>query len=889
MKALRRFLVRLAGSLTRHRRDETRLREEVEEHLALQTAENVRAGMRPAEARRQAILRFGAVEALKEEYREKWGLPSVDALLYDLRFAFRGLVRDRGVASATVTMLALAIGLNVTVFTVTNAMLFRGFPLVARNDRLLYLQERSPSVSCCVSYADFEDWRAQSQTFQGMAFVASNKPITYRDSSGRPADKVTFQVSANTFALLGVPPLLGRNFVPEDEIPGAAPVVLLNYRFWESRYAGRPDIAGSTVQINGAPATIIGVMPPGFDFPTQEDLWMPVTRAPELLQRGFTPGGFMVVGRLRDHVTRQQATAELATINRQLEASYPTTNRGVVPTAATHSETMSGRNATVIWGSLWVGACFVFLITCANLANLTLVRTVGRRREFSTRIALGAGHARTIRQILLGSLMMAGVAGAIGWLITSWSLRRWTIVTASQYQVLDYSLDGATLAYLVALSLVASLLLSAAPIVRVMQLDVSSALKGDGRGSTQGRRGKQLAAALIAAQMALAIVLLSGAGVLVRSFVKIVGADSGVRDPEKILVGLMRLPSDKYSNADMRHEYFTRLEERLRSIPGIERAAMSTVLPVSYAFLRPIEIEGRPSAPEGEGSVAFVRVGPDYFNVVGAPAISGRGFNEGDHRASLRVALVNENFAARFLPGEPVGRRIRAAIPGTQGEWRMVVGVVPNILQGEPLRQQFRPLVYIPFRQEPAPRVGFFLLRMAVPPDQVVRAVRAEVQQVDPDVGVENLETLRASFAFDRDFMDAEHSELGKHATIAPAFALVALLLAAIGLSAVIAHSVSQRTKEIGVRMAIGAAATDVMRLIVSEGMTPVGIGTILGLAASLGVNRILQSQLVGISPYDPVTLSLAAAALIIVALAACQLPARRAARVNPLVALRYE
>ena len=866
------------------------MREEIEAHLSEQTSANIRLGMFPDEARRQAILKFGAVEALKEDYRETRGLPSMEAFLYDVRFAFRGLARDRGIAAATVTMLALAIGLNVTVFVVTNAMLFRGFPLVARNDRLLYLQERNLSGSCCVSYPDFEDWRAQSQTFRGMAFVASNRPITLRDSSGRPADKLTFQVSANTFALLGVAPLLGRDFVPDDEIPGAVQVVLLNHRFWQSRYAGRPDIVGSTVQVNGAPATIIGVMPPGFDFPTQEDLWMPVTRSAVLLQRGFTPGGFMVVGRLRDNVTQRQATVELETINRRLEASYPATNRGVVPTVATHSETMSGQNATIIWGSLWVGACFVFLIACANLANLTLLRTMGRWREFSTRVALGAGYARTSRQILMESVTIAGVAGAIGWWITSWALHQWTIVTASRYQVLDYSVDAITFAYLLALSVVAALVLSAAPIFKVIQLDVSGVLNRDGRGITQGRRQKQLVAGLIAGQMALVIVLLSGAGVLVRSFVKIVGADTGVRDPEKILVGMIRVPSDKYSNADRRHKYFTGLEEQLRSIPGIENAAMANVLPVSNSFLRSMEMEGRPGAADGEGSVAFVRVAPDYFDVVGAPVILGRGLNEGDHAASPPVAVVNESFAARFLPDQqPIGRRIRAAMPGPQGEWRTIVGVVPNILQGEPLRQQFKPLVYIPFRQEPAPRVAFFLLRIAVPADRVAQAVRAEVQRLDPDVGVDDLETLQASFAFDRDFMDAGHSELGKHATVAPAFALIALPLAAIGLGAVMAHSVSQRTKEIGVRMAIGAAATDVTRLIATEGMMPVGIGIVIGLAASLGVNRLLESQLVGVSPYDPVTVSLAAALLIVVALAACQIPARRAARVDPLVALRHE
>jgi putative ABC transport system permease protein len=594
----------------------------------------------------------------------------------------------------------------------------------------------------------------------------------------------------------------------------------------------------------------------------------------------------MAVGRLRDGARREEAAAEVETINRRLEADYPLTNRGMLPTVASHSETMSGRDARLIWGSLWVGAWLVLLIACANLANLTLVRTIGRWREFSTRIALGAGQARMIRQILFENLVLASVAALAGWAIATWSVRRWAATTASRYQILDYTIDSSTLAYLIAISGASALFLSVAPIVRVMQLGVSGALKGDARGVTEGLRGKRLAAGLVACQMALAIVLLSGAGVLVRSFVTIVRAETGVRDPDSVLVGSVQLPSEKYPFYSTRSGYFNRLEARLRSIPGIRDVTLASAVPVRGAALRTFEIEGRPALPEGDIAVGFVRTGADYFRVMGTSAIAGREFSDRDHGSALPVAIVNERFAATYWPGEyPLGKRLRSK----PGEWRTVVGVVPNILQNDPLRQDFRPLVYVPFQQESPFRFAYFLLRTGVPVSQVAQAVRAEVQNVDPDVVLEDFRTLQESFAFDRDFMDAEHSELGKHAKVAPVFALIALLLSATGLTAVIAHSVSQRTKEIGVRMAIGAAARDVRRMVLREGLSPVAIGMFIGVAVSLAVNRVLQSQLVGVSPYDPVTLAAAPVLLIAVALIACQLPARRAVQIDPVVALRHE
>ena len=684
--------------------------------------------------------------------------------------------------------------------------------------------------------------------------------------------------------------MLGRDFVAADATPGAAQVAILNYRFWQSRFARRADIIGLNVQINGAPATIIGVMPEGFDFPTQENLWMPMVRTPDVLPRGLTPGGFMAVGRLRHGLTLEQARAELETINRRLAMSYPTTNRNLVPTVATHSQMVSGLDAPLIWGSLWVGGWFVFLIACANLANLTLVRTVGRWREFSTKMALGAGQRRMIRQVLMEGLMLAAAAGALGWWITNWSVRRWAVATASRYQVLDYAVDSGTLAYLLAISIAAAVLSSIAPIGRVMQLGVSGVLKGDARGVTQSLRGKNLAAGLVAGQMALAVVLLSGTGILVRSFVKIVGAETGVRDPEHILVGALRLPSDKYRDPEMRREYFARLEARLKTISGIEEGSVASAIPVRSAGLRTVEIEGKPQPADGEAPVQFVTAGSSYFRVVGASASSGRHFNDGDHASAMPVAIVNGSFAARFWPGEDaIGKRIRDTTHNAPGKWRVVVGVVPNILQGDPTRQNFKPLVYVPFRQEPPAMGTYFLVRTNVPPHLVAQAVRGDVQALDPDVPLADFGTLQASFAFDRDSMDPLHSELGKHVAVAPVFAAIALLLAAIGLVAVVAHSVSQRTKEIGVRMAIGAAAHDISRMVLREGMLPVALGTLLGLVASFALNRILQSQLVGVSPYDPFTMAAAPVVLIVVALLACQIPARRAMLVDPVEALRHE
>lgn len=812
-------------------------------------------------------------------------------LVFDTRVALRGLWRDRAFSLTAIAMLAIALGLNTTVFAIMDAMLFRGYPLVEDNARLLYLQERGPSRACCISYLDFEDWRAEARSFEGLAFVGE-QGISFRDGAGRPLDMRVTAVSANTFSLLGVRPALGRDFVTADELPGAGAVVVLNHRFWVRRFGGRPEVVGQTVSLDGVAATVIGVMPERFDFPMQiaDDMWVPIRHPPQQRQRHVTDRGFLAVGRLRDGVSRDEARAELETINRRLEAAYPASNRGVVPTLASHSETNSGRDAALIWGSLWAASWLVWLIACANVTNLKLVRTIARWREFATRMALGAGRGRLVRQLALESLLLTGLAAALAWWLTNWTVGQWVAMTASLYQVLDYTIDARTFGYLAAISVAAAIVFSLAPIAQIAQLGVTGALRGEARGTTQGLRAKRLAGGLVVAQVALAIVLIASAGVLVRSFLAIVGADSGVRGPGTILVGSVRPPSDKYATADARRAYVDRVEARLDAVPGLEAKTLSSALPVSFAGLRPTEVEGRRMVPDDDEPVGFVLAGTNYFEVVGRQAIEGRLFTEDDRGGGVPVALVNQSLADRYWPGEsPIGRRIRSTTANAGADWRTIVGVVPNILQGDPLRQRFNPLIYVPFRQEPTPVRTYFLLRTAGPPAAVAGAVRAAVQGVDPDVTIERFGTLEASFAFDRDFMDAEHSELGKHAKVSPVFASIALLLAGIGLYAVLSHSLRQRTKEIGVRIAIGASARDIRWLIVSEGMRPVALGLTAGILLSLGVNRVLQSQLVGVSPYDPVTLAAAPTLLMVVALLACRFPARRALQIDPVVALRHE
>lgn len=862
-------------------------------HLDLAVDDLEQQGVPRAEAHRRARLAFGPMTTARDAHRDAGGLAWVDAGLHDLRLAVRGLRRDWRYALASVAMLTLALALNTTVYAVMDAMLLRGAPQVPRGHEIVYLQEHDALGRCCLSYADVGEWQARARSFQGIAAIGGG-PVAVRDDHGRALDLGAAAVGTNLFGLLGVPPAHGRDFTAADAVPGARPVLLLSDRIWRTRFGARDDVVGAAVLVNGQPGQIVGVMPPGFEFPIAASggVWMPLVPTADTARRGLTPGAFTAVGRLRKGVSLAQARAELEAINLALAAAYPDTNRGLVPSAVDHAQFSSGADARVIWGSTWIAGCLVLLVACANVANLTLVRTVGRWREFATCLALGAGRARMVRGLLVESTILVAAAAMPAGVLMQWGVTRWAAMAASQYQAVDYTLTAGTWLYLAAASVAAGALISLAPVVRILQLGATGTLRDEGRGVTQTRQTRRVVTALVAGQMTLAVVLLAGAGVLARSLANILNAETGVRHPEAVLVGMLRLPSERYPSPEARLLGFDRIADRLRSLGGVERVALSNTVPVKFGSgTRRVEVEGQPLAADDRRSATSVATAsPGYFDVIGARILDGRDFTQQDVGASAPVAVVNERFAALWWPGEPaVGKRLRALGRDGPGPWVQVVGLVTNVMHSDALRQQFKPHVYVPLAQDPPTRRAFFLLRTAGPADRLAAAVRAEIQAVDGDVELDYVDTLQGTFRYDRDYMDAEHSELGKYATLAPVFAGLALLLAGTGLVAVIAHAVAQRTREIGVRMAVGAGARDIRRLVLAEGLRPVAVGLAAGMLGALAVNRLLRSQLVGVSPFDPLVLVATSVVLVAVAIGACRLPVRRALAVDPAVVLRHD
>ena len=799
-------------------------------------------------------------------------------LLGDIRLSFRTLMKNPGFTAVAVTMLALGIGVNATVFTVTNAVLFKGFPFVDRNDRIVYI---SGPYACCVSYPDFEDWRAQAKSFEGMA-VVHGIGIILSDKSGFPERYEATEVSAGTFQLIGQSPILGRDFTSSDETPGAAPVAILSYGFWENRFGKDPSIIGRTVRMNGAPTTVIGVMAQGFSFPQRQALWVPLVPTPNV-QRREARDLWFVFGRMAEGVTIESARAEMKTIGSRLANAYPLTNQDFFPVVQNFHEFFIGRNATMIYGSMWGAVGFVLLIACANLANLLLARAINRSREISVRIALGAGRWRIIRQLLVESVMLSTMGGVFGWWIAQWGVRAYEIamIQKSPWMIVDYTMDYRVLGYLIAISIGTGLLFGLAPASRLLKLDVNATLKDGGRGATGGGRAKKLSSLLVIGEMALAVVLLAGAGVMIRSFLKVYTSDVGV-STANTLIAYVGLPAANYPRPEAQISFYDRLKTRLEAIPGVESIAIADRLPTSGTRRLPYEIAGAAAVDERRRPrLAALVISPAYFQTLGAAVLAGREFHDADGVSGVPVVIVNERFADNFWPGEdPLGKRLRLFEGATPEAWLTVVGVVSNIVQNDATRQEFSPLIYLPYRQKPAATM-WVLARTRVPPGGLATAFRREVQALDADL------PIYGPFAMAERLEVYSNSRF--YGVLFLMFAAIALLLASIGMYTVIAHSVSQRTQEIGIRIAIGATARDIRKLVLTQGMLPLGIGLTLGLAASIAVNRVLQAELVQVSPADPLALVFASAALVLSDTLGCLIPARRAMRVDHVVALRHE
>jgi predicted permease len=810
----------------------------------------------------------------------------IDSLAQDVRYALRGLRRSPAFTSVAILTLGLGIGVNATVFTVTNAVLFKGFRQVDRNDRILYVGTQRDGHGCCTSYPDFRDWRAQATSFSGMGAVA-DRQIVVSDQNGGTEHYDATLITANGFRLLGRRPFLGRDFSSSDERPGAAPVAILRYGFWERRYGADPAIVGRTIRIDGRPATVIGVMPADFAFPQNEDLWLPLVPTPDLDKREARDLWF-AFGRLTDGATFDGARAELETIGRRLAAAYPRTNAGWVPQPRTFTEFFVGKDAALIYGAMWGAVGFVLLIACANLANLMLTRAIGRAREISVRVALGAGRWRIIRQLLVESLTLSVFGGALGWWIATWGVRAYELAanpptrTWSDH-LLDFAMDGRVFEYLLTISIVTALVFGLAPALALSRLDINSTLKDGARGASGGRR-TSLSRLLVIGEMALAVVLLAGAGALVRSFVNMSITDLGVRTDD-VTTMLLNLPKERYSGAEAQIAFVDRLSGQLTATPGVESLSIASQLPGGSAKRLPYEIAGAPPVDEQRRpTVSTLTVGSAYFSTLAAPLLSGRDFNQFDGIAAPPVAVVNQQFASTYWPGDdPIGKRLRLFDGVTAGAWLTIVGVASNVVQNPDLQTR-DPLVYRPFRQQPEPGI-WFVVRARVPAGPLAAGLRAKIRDIDADLPI-----WLGPFTLNQRLAGmGNYWNIRTNAALFVVFAAIALLLASVGLYAVVAHAVGQRTQEIGIRLAIGATARDIVALVLAQGLAPLGVGLALGLAGSLAVTPLLKSQLVRVSPIDPLTLFAASAVLLVSAIVGCLIPARRALRVDPVVALRHD
>ena len=798
----------------------------------------------------------------------------------DIKFGVRRLLREPGFTAVVVVALALGIGVNTTVFTLVNAVLFRGLPF-EQADRVMFLSSNDHTKNrndMGVSYPDFRDWRAQSKAFKGLA-AFSQTGFVISDSNA-PERYDGPRLTANTFSLIGQKPMLGRDFLPEEDRVGGAPVCILGYSIWENRYGRDPNILGRNIRVNDVATTIVGVMPKGMKFPLNADLWVPLVPTAEFEKRESR--NVQVFGRLADGVPLSQARNEMELIGRRLEKDYPKSNQGITTSVIPYNDEFNGGQIRIVFMVLLGAVGFVLLIACANVANLLLARSLARNREISIRTALGAGRWRIIRQLLVESVLLGLLGGAVGLLIAKWGVRMFDLAVANvgkPYWIV-FRMDFTVFAYLGAICVVTGILFGLAPAIQLSKVDLNSTLKEGGRGSSGGARARYLSAVLVVSEVALSLVLLVGAGLMIRSFLNAYNRTSGLH-AEQYLTMRLALPDKKYPDAGARARFYEQLEARLGTVPGVESAAIVTPLPMQGGFDWKFEIEGKPPVEDDKkSSVSSVVVSPAYFTTMGVALLHGRAFTNTDGLPDKGAVIVNQRFAAKYWPGEdPVGKKLRVLWDGDR-PWHTVVGVSQDFR----LRldhDEFEPVIYVPYRAKPMG--GYAILaRASVSPTSLTSAVRKEIQAIDGQLPVFGVATLQENFM-------QQQWPFRVFGTLFAIFALIALLLSSMGLYAVMSYSVTRRTQEIGVRLAMGASSGNILLLVLSHGLRQLGIGLAIGLAGAFGLARVMKGLLVGVTPTDPTTFAAISAVLIVVGVLACWIPARWAMKMDPTMALRYE
>jgi predicted permease len=852
--------------------------EELRAHLEMEIEANREMGMTPDEARLSAAKSFGNVSSVRDLAYEVRGGGFMETVWQDLRYSGRMLLKHPGFTIIAVLTLALGIGANTAIFSIVNAVLLRPFPYHAP-EQLVTLGEFAPRAS--VSYPNFVDWRVQSTLFESVSAVRSNESYNFT-GAGEPERLQGRLVSAGFFSLLGIKPVVGRDFVNEDDHPGADPTVVLSYAFWSRRFGNDPNILGKQITLNNRSYTVVGVTPENFQYGLDADVSIPIGLSAERFKARGSDPGIAIVARLKPNVTQQQAQTETEMVYTRMEQQYPETNTGRRGYLLSLHETFVGdvrRPLLILLGAV----ALVLLIACANVANLLLVRASTRRREMSVRVALGASRSRIIRQLLTESLLLAIIGAVLGILLAHWG----TSLIANQLpggipRLSEAGVDLRVLAFTLGVSLVTGLLFGLAPALQASHLNLTEALKEGDRGSSGGRQ--RLRSLFVVTEVALTLTLLVGAGLLIQSFRRVLQVDPGFKAENLLTMQV----SVNNPDGNQVAAFLNQLQDNVRKLPGVRSVAISNGLPLVTANHPTFFIEGRPLPEKGKetGAIRYT-VSPDYFQTMGIDLLKGRDFTLHDAPTTPLVAVIDEALARHFENEDPIGKRISQSTSGTPAY--EIVGVVRHVeqynLDGQAIQT---PQFYLNINQIPADRLPGstrrinLLTRTDVEPMSLTSAVRGQISALNRDQPVFNVRTMEQ-------IVDESMAPRRFSMMLLAIFAVVALVLASIGIYGMMSYSVAQRTREIGLRMTLGAQRSNVLRLVIGHGMKLALAGVVLGLIASLALTRTMKNLLFGVSATDPITFVAIAFLLALVALLACWVPARRATKVDPIVALRYE
>ena len=888
MREFFRTLMQRMTALFRRCRLEDDLDEELRSHLEMAIELHLRKGMSAEDARRGALRSFGGVEQTKENYRDQRGLPMIETTLQDLRFGLRMLRRSPGFSLLAILCLTLGIGANAAVFSWVEGILFRPYPLVSHQEQLLALTgtARGESRHTGISWPDLLDLQRSSTLID--SFIV-NKIMGTTLSVGDRAERMTGSiVSANYFDAIGVHPILGRGFEPGEDVGrNAHPVTVISYQLWKGKYKGDPQIIGKTERLNGVIHTIVGVEPEGF-YGTfvgwAMQFWVPAS-----MEEIFEAGGYKLEDRgarwieayvrLKPGATQAQAQEEISAAAKRLEAEYPETNRGCgihlwplwqtpFNNAGTLLPTLEIMIAVVV---------FVLLIACANVGNLLLVRSIARRHEMTMRLAMGAGRGRLLKQLFTEGVILSAIGAGGGLLVAHWCRHALVLLFPARGGVamhLPGEIDWRVLALSAGVCVIATLLLGLVPAMQTGKIDLAGALKADSAGVVGGGGKAWVRSGLVVVQVSLSFVLLVGAGLLLQSLQRIRNTSPGF-STRGVMVTAVDLVSAGY-DVQRAQNFQDELLDRVKALPGVESVAFARMTPLSYGSFSstPIAVEGYQPTPEEQPTVQYNEVGPDYFRTMGIPLVSGREFTRADDGKAALVAVVNETMAAHYWRDRsPIGERVQV-----KGRWMQVVGVAKDS-KYQSVREAPNPFFYVSRRQNFS-RGGGLHIRTPMSPETMATVLGREVHALDPDLALYEVITLQEQ-------VDRSTSPQQVAVTLVGVLGGLALLLAAIGLYGVMSYTVSQSTRELGLRMALGAGASNLLRLVMKRGLALTAGGVALGAAVALGVTRLLGNLLYNVSPRDPLAFGSAFLVMTIAALAACFLPAWRATRTDPVQALR--